>query len=53
MTTRNAFAAFGSFFDTIGSAIAVARAVEGRRAPRAADLRRLGIDPAHFRTIGK
>ena len=45
---RRAFSTFGSFLDVIGSAISVSRAVEAKRAPRAADLRRLGIDPAHF-----
>ena len=46
MTTRNAFAAIGGFFDVLGSAVAVSQAVEARRQPRARDLRTLGIDPA-------
>ncbi len=48
MKTRNALSAIGSFFDMFGSAVAVSRAVEARQIPQAADLRRLGIDPAHF-----
>ena len=51
MTTRNAFAAIGSFFEVIGSAVAVSQAVEGYRRPRNSDLRKLGIDPAAFGNI--
>lgn len=40
-----------SFFAMVGSAYAVAAAVEARRAPRAADLARLGIDAAAFPSI--
>ncbi len=40
-----------SFFAMMGSAYAVAAAVEAHRAPRAADLSRLGIDAAAFRSI--
>lgn len=40
-----------SFFAMMGSAYAVAAAVEARRAPRAADLSVLGIDGAAFRSI--
>ncbi len=53
MRTGNAFAAIGGFFDTLGSAIAVSQAVEARKQPRAADLKRLGIDPAAFGKIGR
>ena len=53
MRTRSALSAIGNFFDMIGSAVAVSRAVEGSRQPRAADLARLGIDPAKFRRIGR
>jgi hypothetical protein len=35
----------------IGSAIEVSAAVEGRRTPKAAQLRELGIDPASFGKI--
>ena len=48
MNTRNALSAIGSFLDMFGSAVAVSRAVEAGKAPRATDLRRLGIDPAAF-----
>jgi hypothetical protein len=51
MTTRNAFAAIGGFFEVIGSAVAVSQAVEAKRQPRASDLRMLGIDPAAFGKI--
>jgi hypothetical protein len=53
MTPRSTLSAIGNFFDTLGSAVAVSRAVEARRAPRASDLKRLGIDPAAFGTIGR
>ena len=48
MTARNDISAIGSIFDVLGSAVAVSNAVEARKAPRAADLRRLGIDPVAF-----
>jgi len=53
MTTRNPFSAIGEFFDFFGSAVAVSRAVEANRVPRASDLRRLGIDPKAFGSIGR
>jgi len=37
---------------SIGSAINVSNAVEARRMPRSRDLRRLGIDPEQFKTLG-
>ena len=40
-----------TFFGTIGSAINVAAAVEGRHKVNVADLRNLGIDPAQFDRI--
>jgi len=52
MTTRNPFSAIREFLDFFGSAVAVSRAVEAKRAPRASDLRRLGIDPKAFDSIG-
>jgi hypothetical protein len=51
MTTRNAFAAIGGFLEVFGSAVAVSRAVEANKQPRASDLRTLGIDPIAFRKI--
>lgn len=51
MTTRNAFAALGGFFEVFGSAIAASRAVEANKQPRVSDLRTLGIDPIAFRKI--
>lgn len=53
MRTRSALSAIGDFFDVIGSAVAVSRAVEARKSPRADDLRRLGIDPARFSRISR
>jgi hypothetical protein len=53
MTTRNAMSAIGDFFEIFGSAIAVSNAVEARTAPRARDLRTLGIDPALFGKINR
>jgi hypothetical protein len=41
----------GGIFTMLGSAIAVAAAVEGGRQPRARDLRGLGIEPAQFNKI--
>lgn len=43
----------GGFFDLIGSAAAVAGAVENGRSPNARHLKTLGIDPDQFRSIGK
>lgn len=48
-----AFEGVKAFFAMLGSANAVAAAVESRAKPRAADLVRLGIDPAAFATIGR
>jgi hypothetical protein len=42
----------GRLLDVLTSARQVAAAVEVRRTPREADLRRLGIDPAAFTSIG-
>ena len=39
---------FHRTFATLAAAARAASAVEARRAPRAADLRALGIDPADF-----
>ena len=38
----------GRAFAVLGAASAAAAAVEGRRRPKASDLRTLGIDPANF-----
>lgn len=43
----------GGFFDIIGSAAAVAGAVENGRSPNSRHLKNLGIDPDQFRSIGK
>jgi hypothetical protein len=45
--------AFGSFLDTVASAIAVSVAVREHRAPRASDLTTLGIDPVQFNKLGR
>ncbi|OJU48794.1 MAG: hypothetical protein BGO03_13465 [Mesorhizobium sp. 61-13] len=51
MTKRNALAAIGDLFITFGSAVAVSRAVEAGRKPRAQHLADLGIDPRVFDKI--
>ena len=51
MPRNRTLAMIGDFVDLVGSAISVASAVEAKRAPRAHDLTRLGIDPAQFRKI--
>jgi hypothetical protein len=48
---NRAISTIGSFFEVFGSALAVSRAIEGRRQPPARDLAVLGIDPASFRNI--
>lgn len=48
--TRNAFS---EFFGIFASATAAAAAIENGRPARARDLRRLGIDPEAFRSIGR
>ena len=50
---RGLFFVIGDFLSTFGSAAAAARAVEAGRKPRAADLKKLGIDPAAFDRIGR
>jgi len=52
MGSRKLFSAIGNIFTTFGSAVAVSRAVEAGRKPRADDLRKLGMDPAAFAKIG-
>lgn len=54
-TTRqtNIIERVGGFFEIVGSAAAVARAVESGHAPRARHLAALGIDAASFERIGK
>lgn len=42
-----------AFFGTFGSAVRAASAVEGGYAPKARDLKQLGIDPAQFNKIGR
>ena len=51
MGSRKLFSAIGDIFTTFGSAVAVSRAVESGRKPRANDLRKLGMDPAAFDKI--
>lgn len=53
MSPRKTFARIGEFMDVFGSAVAVTRAVEGGRQPRARDLRALGIDPESFGKINR
>lgn len=53
MNPRNALSALASLFEVFGSAVAASQAVEASRQPRASDLRKLGIDPAAFRKIGR
>lgn len=48
---RRTISAIGGFFDVLGSAVAVSRAMESRKMPNARDLRNLGIDPTQFKTI--
>jgi hypothetical protein len=50
---RGLFFIIGDFFSTFGSAASASRAVEAGRKPRAADLKKLGIDPAAFDRIGR
>ena len=45
--------AFGEFFSLMGDAIAAAAAVRAHRRPDPHTLRRLGIDPEQFGTIGR
>jgi hypothetical protein len=51
MSGNRRFSGFGRFVDTLGSAIAVASAVESGRRPLARDLEALGIDPRQFTKI--
>ncbi|TGQ44553.1 MULTISPECIES: hypothetical protein [unclassified Mesorhizobium] len=53
MSSRRLFSAIGDIFTTFGSAVAVSRAVEIGRKPRASDLRKLGIEPTAFDKIGR
>lgn len=56
MTTNrkpNLFNRVGGFIDFVGSAAAVAGAVESGRQPKARDLKTLGIDAEQFRSIGR
>jgi hypothetical protein len=50
---KSIFASLGNVVEMFGSAAAVSNAVESGRAPKARDLRTLGIDPGAFRSIGK
>ncbi|WP_162839656.1 hypothetical protein [Mesorhizobium sp. 1M-11] len=48
---RTSRTAFRNLIDIVGSAVNAAGAVEGNRAPKGQDLRRLGIDPVEFAKI--
>lgn len=47
-TTQSRRGYLGNIIDVVGAAINASAAVDGRRTPRARDLRTLGIDPASF-----
>jgi len=51
MTRISVLKRISNALNVIGSAIEVSSAVEGRRSPKAAQLRNLGIDPASFGKI--
>jgi len=51
MKPRKTFARIGEFLEIFGSAVAVSRAVDSNKNPRASDLRALGIDPTAFGKI--
>jgi hypothetical protein len=51
-SVRNMFGRVRSAASFFGSAVRVAGAIESRVAPDARDLRRMGIDPKAFTTIG-
>jgi hypothetical protein len=53
MTRRTTLSAIGEFIDIFGSAVAASRAIEARKKPLDRDLVTLGIDPTHFRRIGR
>ncbi len=48
MNGNQRFSGFGRFFHTLGSAVAVAAAVEAGRKPKSRDLETLGIDSRAF-----
>ena len=51
MARISVFKRISNALNGIGSAIEVSAAVEGRRAPKAAQLQDLGIDPVSFGKI--
>ena len=53
MTKRTTLSAIGGLLDIFGSAISASRALENNRKPHDRDLRKLGIDPAHFGRIAR
>jgi hypothetical protein len=53
MARRSTFSTIGSMFVTIGSAVAISRAVEAGRRPHPRDLTNLGIEPAAFEKISR
>jgi hypothetical protein len=53
MTKRTTFSAIGDLIGIFGSAVSASRALESNRKPYDRDLRKLGIDPAHFDNISR
>ena len=53
MARRSTFSTIGSMFVTIGSAVAISRAVEAGRRPHPRDLANLDIEPAAFEKISR
>ncbi len=50
-TTQSRRGYLGNIIDIVGAAISASAAVDSRRAPKARDLRTLGIDPAAFPSV--
>jgi hypothetical protein len=50
-TTHSRRGYLGNIIDIVGAAINASAAVDGRRTPKATDLRKLGIDPASFPNV--
>jgi hypothetical protein len=52
-TTQSRRGYLGNIIDIVGAAINASAAVDGRRTPKATDLRKLGIDPASFPNVSR
>lgn len=52
-TTQSRRGYLGNIIDIVGAAISASAAVDGRRTPKATDLRKLGIDPAAFPNVSR